>query len=231
MFAYKSDGKRTYYVRGQRFFNDSGMRNGKDLALAYCKANFIDESEIIVFDSILECNRYEFLKEQEKQGVIKDLRHHQLLPILSSYKNYNGDVIPALNFEADFAYINVRTGEHCVEDVKGASLFEDSRFEAIKQIFDYKYREKTYCKIILWRDKQWVEWKLGERKKPRKLIQKQKEAIRELQKQVHDKTLAENKKTREIARLRQLKAIVESGGKLSKQQRERLEALSKTYEI
>ena len=221
---YVSEGKTTYYVNGKRFMNDTGLRNGKQRAKDYCSENFIDESEIITFDSQLECDRYEYLLEQQKLGNISELKHHYQLPLLPQFTNYNGDEIPELKYNADFVYLE--NGRRIVEDVKGASLFSDTRFECIKQIFDYKYREKTYIRIIIRRDKQWVEWKLGERKKPQKLIKKQSQKIKELQDELHKKEMQENKAKREKQRLLELS----KKDKLTSQEKKRFNELKQKYE-
>jgi len=223
--AFYSEGKTTYYVKGQKFFNDTGLRNGKQKAIDYCLSNFIDQSEIIVFDSILEMERYEYLLKQQEQGLISDLRHHLSLPLLPSYVNYNGDTIPELRYNADFVY--KENGKNIVEDIKGASLFQDSRFEAIKQIFDYTYKDRTYIRIVIKRDGQFIEWRLGDRKKPQKLIKKQSAKIKELQKELHAKEIAENKKQREIARLNELR----NQDTLSKAQSKRLNELEEKYKV
>ena len=220
---YKSEGKTTYWVRGNRFFNDAGLRNGKQRATDFCLSNFIDTKEIITFDSVLECDRYEFLLQ--KQGKISDLKHHLSLPLLPSYTNYNGDVIPELRYNADFVY--KENGKNIVEDVKGASLYQDTRFEAIKQVFDYIYRNKSYIRIVIRRDKEWIEWKLGERKKPQKLIKKQSAKIKEQKAQLHAIQIAENKKQREIAYLNELR----SKEKLTSVQRKRLAELEGKYRV
>jgi hypothetical protein len=225
---YKSEGKTTYWVRGNRFFNDANLRNGKQRATDYCLSNFIDVNEIITFDSVLECDRYEYLLELQKQGKISDLKHHLSLPLLPSYTNYNGDEIPELRYNADFVY--KENGKNIVEDVKGASLFQDSRFEAVKQIFDYIYREKAYIRIVVMRDKQWVEWKLGDRKKPQKLIKKQSAKIKEQKAQLHAIEVAENKKKREIARLNELRELAKTT-KLKSDQRKRLAELEERYRV
>ena len=225
---YKSEGKTTYWVRGLRFFNDVYMRNGKQSAINYCETHGIDPSEIIKFDSTLECDRYEYLLELQKQGKISDLKHHLSLPLLPSYINYNGDEIPELRYNADFVY--KENGKNIVEDVKGASLFQDSRFEAIKQIFDYVYRNKTYTRIIIWRNKKWVEWKLGDTKKARKLIEKQSAKNKELKAQLHAKEIEENKRQREIARLNELRELAKTT-KLKSDQRKRLAELEERYRV
>lgn len=215
-----SEGKTVYYVFGQRFLNDAGLRNGKQRAVDYCHANFIDENEIIVFDSILECDRYEFLLEQENNGLISNLRTHYKVHVQDAYVNANGDEIPAIEYNADFVYRE--NGRIIVEDVKGLSLFQDSRFELMKQVFDYIFKPKnTYIRIVIRRDKQWVEWKLGERKKPQKLIKKQSEKIKQLQKEKHEQEVAQKKLERELSRYKELIAKM----KLTSAERKRLDEL------
>lgn len=223
-----TEGKTTWWVRGQRFLNDSYMRNGKERAENYCRENGIDLSEIIKFDSMLECDRYEYLLTLAQYGKVTDLQHHVSLPLIPSYTNYNGDVIPELRYNADFVY--KENGKNIVEDVKGASLFQDQRFEAIKQVFDYVYKEKAYIRIAIRRDGQWIEWKLGDRKKPRKLIKKQSEKIKEQQAQLHAIEVANNLKEREIARLKELRELAKTT-KLTSVQRKRLAELEERYKV
>ena len=222
------EGKTTYWVRGQRFLNDSYLRNGRERAEKYCLENFIPTSEIIVFDSMLECDRYEYLLDLQNKGLIKELRHHLKLPIIKEFVNANGDTIPALNYDADFVYIE--NGKTVVEDVKGASLFQDTRFEAIKQIFDYVYRERTYTRIVIRRDKEWVEWKLGDRKKPRKLIKKQSEIIKEQKAQLHAIKVKEQLESREKQRLYELR-LKSATTKLRSDEKKRLAALEEKYKV
>ena len=221
-----SEGKTVYYVEGQRFLNDTNQRNGKQKALDYCRSNFVDEKDIIVFDSILECDRYEYLKELEQQGIISKLRVHYKVHVQDAYVNANGDEIPPIDYNADFVY--VENGKWIVEDVKGMSLFNDTRFELMKQIFDYKFKEKgAYIRIAIRRDKKWIEWKLGEYKKPRKLIQTQSEKIKALQKEKHDREILDRKKERELTRYKELK----SKEKLTSVERNRLEELEKSLKF
>lgn len=216
-----SEGKTVYYVKGVRFLNDKDMRNGKQKALDYCRSNFMDETDIIVFDSILECDRYEYLVEQQRLGNISKLRTHYLVHVQDAYTNANGDLIPAIDYNADFVYFE--NGKYIVEDVKGMSLFNDSRFELMKQIFDYKFKEKnTYIRITIFRDKKWIEWKLGERKKPSKLIKQQSLKIKELQKKVHDEEIAKRKTERELTRYKELRAK----DNLNSTERKRLQELT-----
>ena len=220
-----SNGKKTYYVDGKKFFNDKTNHNGRAKAEEYCLNNLLDTKNIIEFDSELECKRYEYLLEKQNQGLIKNLNHHLKIQLLPSFENHNGDTIPPITYNVDLTY--EENGKRIFEDVKGYSLLTDTRFEVLKSLFDYKFREKAYIKIVIYREKEWREWRIGEKKKPSKLIKKQSKQIKELKKELHDKELAERKKVREIARMNELKALP----KLTKVQKERLDELIKKYEL
>lgn len=191
---YHPEGKKTYYINGQKFYNSKGERDGKEKAIKYCLDNFLNSADIITFDSDLECSRYIYLKELENASKIKNLGVHYLLKVQDEFINANGDFIPAITYNADFIYQDVETGKRVVEDVKGASLFEDTRFLIEKQLFDFNFKDKgLYIKVILWRNKEWIEWKIGDKKKPSKLIKKQREQIKALQKEQHEKEILNNK--------------------------------------
>lgn len=223
--AYKPVGKVVYYINGVRILNSNGRRDGKEQALNYCKLNNIPEENIIKFDSKLECDRYEFLKDLENKGTIKDLKHHQVIELQPTFINSNGDEINAITYNADFIYEYNKIVY--VEDVKGASLFQDTRFEVIKQLFDYKYKDKNvYLKIVIWRNNAWQEWKMGEFKKSRKLINKQKEKIKEQKKELHDREINARKLEREKSRYLELVAK-EKRQKLTSSEKKRIEELTK----
>lgn len=218
-----SNGKKTYYIDGKKFFNDKTNHNGRKKAEEYCLNNLLDTKNIIEFDSELECKRYEFLLEKQKQGLISDLNHHLKIQLLPTFINSNGDTIPPITYNVDLTYIE--NGVHVYEDVKGYSLLTDTRFEVLKSLFDYKYREKAYIKIVIYREKEWREWRIGEKKKPSKLIKKQSSQIKALKKELHDKEIAENKKKRDLVRLKTLR----EKEKLTTAERRRLEELERKY--
>ena len=194
---YHPEGKKTYYINGQKFYNSKGERDGKEKAIKYCLDNFLNSADIITFDSDLECSRYIYLKELENASKIKNLGVHYLLKVQDEFINANGDFIPAITYNADFIYQDVETGKRVVEDVKGASLFEDTRFLIEKQLFDHNFKDKgLYIKVVLWRDKQWIEWKIGDKKKPSKLIKKQREELKKLKAEKHQREVEERKKER-----------------------------------
>lgn len=194
---YHPEGKKTYFIDGQKFYNSKGQKDGKQKAIDYCLANFLNSNDIITFDSDLECNRYIYLKELENACKIKNLGVHYLLKVQDEFINANGDFVPAITYNADFIYQDCETGKRVVEDVKGASLFEDTRFLIEKQLFDHNFKDKgLYIKVVLWRDKEWIEWKIGDKKKPSKLIKKQREELKKLKAEKHQREVEERKKER-----------------------------------
>lgn len=100
-------------------------------------------SDGITFASKEECNRYEYLKAQERAGEIQSLRRqvvYELIPAqyAESGQTYSrgahagekkrGRLIErAVSYVADFVY--VRDGKEVVEDVKGYTLTKDSRYQ------------------------------------------------------------------------------------------------------
>lgn len=220
---YTPTGIVVYYCKGYRFTNtNSHIRDGKAKCLFWANQNGYSEEDIIKFDSILECDRYEYLKELEDKGFIHNLKHHQVIELQPEFVNANGDTIPALTYNADFVYQN---GVVIVEDVKGASLFQDTRFEAVKQVFDYKFKEKgIYLKIVIQRKGEWAEWRMGEFKKSRTLIKKQSEKNKELKQELHEREMFAKKLDREIARYKQL-VKKEKDTKLTSSEKKRLEEL------
>ncbi len=224
--SYKPVGTVVYYVKGARFTNtNSHLRDGKEKAKFYAMQNSLSEDDIIKFDSILECDRYEYLKELEDKKIISHLEHHKVIELIPEFINANGDTIPALTYNADFVY--KQYGQVIVEDVKGASLFQDTRFEAVKQVFDYKFKDKNiYLKIIIKRDGEFVEWHMGEVKKSRKLIKKQSDKNKELKKDLHDREINARKLEREKARYLEL-VKKEKKSKLTSTEKKRIQELTK----
>ena len=182
---FHSNGKTTYWVNGKRFFNSKDQRNGKEKARQYCIDNMINFDQIITFDSMIECDRYEYLLDLQKKFGIRNLQHHLVIKLQDEFINANGDKIPQITYNADFTYFDLRTNRQVVEDVKGASLFNDTRFEVLKALFDKKFKDKNiYLAIILKRNDTWVEWKLGQQKKSGKLIKKQSVKIKQQQEEI-----------------------------------------------
>ena len=209
-----SNGKTTYYVNGQRFFNSKDKRNGKEKARQYCIDNMINFDQIITFDSMTECDRYEYLLDLQNKFLIRNLQHHLVIKLQDEFVNANGDTIPQITYNADFTYFDLRANKQVVEDVKGASLFNDTRFEVLKALFDKKFLEKKiYLSIILKRNDTWVEWKLGQQKKSSKLIKKQSVKIKQQQEEI--------KKLNKIAKHKERLIELNNKPKLTKKELER----------
>ena len=72
------------------------------------------------FDSQKEAQRYAELRLLERGKVISDLRLQVKFPLIPAQKDENGKVIErAVNYIADFVYIDKKTGHTVVEDTKG----------------------------------------------------------------------------------------------------------------
>lgn len=220
--AYISEGKKTYYVPStkMKFFNSKDKRDGKEQARDYCLKYLINVDTIIQFDSKLECERYEYLKEIENQNKIQNLEVHRELLVQDKFINQNGDNIPAITYKADFVYYE--NGNLIVEDVKGASLLMDTRFEIMKQLFDKVFQNRTYIRIILLRNGKWVEWKFGDNKKS-SVSNKQARLERvALKKNEHDKIVENNK----IERLKARRCEIMALSKPSTYEKKRLEEIN-----
>jgi len=217
-FAYRSEGKKTYYINKIRFYNTSkSSRDGKSKAVQYCLDNLLNPNDIIEFDSSLECDRYEYLVSQPN---ITDLRIHFPMKIQDEFANSNGDLVPAIVYKCDFVY--KIDGNWQFEDVKGASLIEDTRFEVVKSLFDKVYQHKGwYVKIIIYRHKEWLEWHIGDNKKSGVSNKKAREDRTALKKDKHAQLVKDNKNQRQIASYRKLKALEH----LSYSQKKRLNEL------
>ena len=222
-------GKVVYWVDGQRFENSKDKRDGRQRAEEYCLNNFLNPNDIQKFDSRTECNRYEYLLALQRNGVISNLGHHFTLKVQDEFLNANGDLVPPITYEADFIY---KEGDkRVVEDVKGSEYFLDERFITLKQVFDKIMLPKgLYIKVVLFRSGNWVEWHIGDPKKQGKLIKKQREEIKRLRSEAHDREKQDKLIAREKARLKTLKDKVAGGGVLRSDERKRYEELKAKYE-
>lgn len=98
----------------------------------------------IWFDSQKEGDRYLYLSQQERLGLISDLRLQVKYELQPSYK-FNGKTIRSINYIADFVYkISYAEKEHptmlrteiTVEDTKG---YRTEVYKLKKKMFEYKY--------------------------------------------------------------------------------------------
>lgn len=87
----------------------------KDCDLVFKKKNKYKAKKVtvngITYDSVLEARRHAQLLEEEKQGKISDLQHHERFLLVDKSKYGR-----ALYYEADFTY--VRNGKKVIEDTK-----------------------------------------------------------------------------------------------------------------
>ena len=90
----------------------------------------------IKFDSIVERDRYIYLKRKESEGKIQDLKLQQKFILQDSFK-YRNKTIRAIHYIADFTYINANGGL-VIEDVKGVQTTE---FKLKAKMFKYKYSD------------------------------------------------------------------------------------------
>ena len=225
------EGKKVYWVKGTRFYNDKNQRNGFQKAVNYCLEKGLNTQIIIQFDSDTECDYYEVLLERQNKGEIKDLQHHFLLMVLAEYTNANGDTIPAVTYNADFVYTDCKTGRKMVVDTKSSEYFlnnDGGRFILLKSLFDRVYlKQNIYIQIIIKKGSGFYEWHIGDKQKSGKKIKQQSAQIKALRKELHDKEIADRKAEREKAHLIKLRGLP----KLTKAQRDRLAELEAKYTI
>lgn len=88
----------------------------------------------IKFDSKREENRYKELKLLEQGKYITHLKLQPKFELQAKYTNNKGEHIRAINYKADFKYIE--HGQVVVEDVKG---METKEFKIKKKMFEFKY--------------------------------------------------------------------------------------------
>lgn len=74
----------------------------------------------ITFDSQKEAQRYAELRLLERGKAISDLRLQVKFELIPAQYDENGKLIErAVNYVADFVYIDLKTCKHIVEDTKG----------------------------------------------------------------------------------------------------------------
>jgi hypothetical protein len=96
------------------------------------------------FDSVAERNRYLVLDSWRQHGEIKEL---ELQPkfLLQEGFVYNGKNERAINYIADFKYIDTKTNQTIIEDVKGVATPE---YKIKRKLFLNKYGENLVFKEI-----------------------------------------------------------------------------------
>lgn len=113
------------------------------------------EYEGITFDSERERDRYIFLKQKEKEGLISDLvlqpkfeilpnqyrieRREKKLKTKTKIENVKVLLERSLSYIADFQYILNSTGEKIVEDVKISYYLKPVEFKIKKKLVLYVF--------------------------------------------------------------------------------------------
>jgi len=89
----------------------------------------------IKFDSKREAEYFLYLKQLQKDGLISDLELQPKFELQPHFK-FNGKMVRAINYIADFRYYDVKKGEYVVVDVKG---MKTDVYKLKKKLFEYKY--------------------------------------------------------------------------------------------
>lgn len=98
----------------------------------------------IKFDSKAEMQRYHFLKNEEKLGLIKDLKLQPKFFFFIDGRPLKGKDLRSRHicYIADFMYI--RKGKKIVEDVKSRFTADNKVFRIKKALFDTTYGHEGY---------------------------------------------------------------------------------------
>lgn len=91
-----------------------------------------------IFDSVMEGKFYVHLKEQMRNGAIKEIELHPKFALQDSFKK-NGKTIRAITYISDFL-VTYADDSKIVYDVKGR---ETADFKLKRKMFDCKYRDLT----------------------------------------------------------------------------------------
>lgn len=89
----------------------------------------------LTFDSKKECERYKELKALEQQGKISGLTAQETF-ILAEGVKIKGESKkrPNIKYVADFVYLDKRTGEQVVEDVKSKATAKNPVYRLKKHL-------------------------------------------------------------------------------------------------
>lgn len=229
-----SQGRKVWFLNGNKFQSDEGMKNGKQKAIAYARTHMLDEKDIKEFDSEMEFKRFLFLKKKLDNGEIRELKDHFNFQLLPAYVSANGVPHEELLYEADFFYYDVVGGRYVVEDVKG---FMEDVFRVKWKLFDFKFLSKGLAiacvqlrsgrEIDPLLESSWINISETPIKKSTKRIDKLREENKLMKQEKAEREKKQRKENRERLRLAELKAKP----KLTKREHERLVELSSKYDI
>ena len=96
------------------------------------------------FDSKAEAARYRELKILLQQRLISHLELQPEFVLIEPYTNGAGKKIRGTKYRADFRYIDMKTGETVIEDVKGRKT---EVYKIKKKLFEQKYYPQTIVEI------------------------------------------------------------------------------------
>lgn len=96
------------------------------------------------FDSKAEAARYRELKLLLRQRLISHLELQPEYILIEPYVNGAGKKIRGMKYRADFRYIDMKTGETVIEDVKGRKT---EVYKIKKKLFEQKYYPQTIVEI------------------------------------------------------------------------------------
>lgn len=88
----------------------------------------------IQFDSLMEADRYQYLKLLQHAGIISELELHPEFVLIEPFKKL-GKKKRGHKYKADFMYRD-ESGQMIVEDVKGVIARD---FPLRRTLFDYKF--------------------------------------------------------------------------------------------
>lgn len=225
-----SNARKVWYLNGMKFESDKNTNNGKQKAVAYARANMLDEKAILTFDSEMEFKRFLFLKQKELKGEITELKDHFNFQLLPPFENLNGMEHEELLYEADFFYYDNVNLKYVVEDVKGN--IEDT-FRVKWKLFDRIYMKRglalTCIRLKSGRNVDYLKsenWDtIEENQKPQKRNLKMREELKALKQEKAQREKAEALEARERSRL----ATLEGKEKLTTTEKKRLEYLREKY--
>ena len=92
----------------------------------------------ITFDSKKEGEYYLKLKDDEKNGIIRDLELQKEYILQDKFK-LNNKTRRQITYKADFTYVSVGDDKLHVIDVKSPYTAKDKVYRLKKKMFEYKY--------------------------------------------------------------------------------------------
>lgn len=98
----------------------------------------------IKFDSKAEADRYCELKLMERAGLIKIIKLQPVFELQAAYIDKAGHKHRAINYIADFMYLDLENREVIVEDVKGGKATATQAFKNKMKMFIEKYPEYKF---------------------------------------------------------------------------------------